>query len=98
MKRKPIPKKVIIRRVKMSELSDVDRELLKKGMADIEAGRVKKVTIPNPKGFKIVASQQVTDAIAAEELGEILKHIVNHAAASRRRRNTKPKSVRRRKP
>jgi hypothetical protein len=87
-------KKFVIRKVKMSELAEADRELLKKGMADAEAGRVTPLKVPKSRGLKVEATKQVMDVfhgIPEGDVQQILQHLVDHAAAQKRRKNTKSK-------
>jgi hypothetical protein len=92
---KKAPKKAFtIRKVKMSELSEEDQDLIRKGLADAEAGRVSPLKVPKPKGLKLEATQQVMDVfhgIPEDDVIKILQEIVNHAAAQKRRKNTKSK-------
>jgi len=87
-------KKFEIRKVKMSELADDEQEMLRKGMADSEAGRVTTLKVPKPKGMKVQATKQVMDAflgIPEKDVIEMLQAIVDHTAAQKRRKNTKSK-------
>lgn len=93
---KKIPKKgFMIRKVKMSELSEEDRWAIERGMADSAAGRVVELQVPKPKGLKVKATQQVMATLQGElseaDFIDIVQHIVDHAAAQKRRKNTKSK-------
>lgn len=96
-KRKPVkkvPQKISIRKVSMSELSEADRELIRKGLAQSEAGQTVQLQVKNPKGFKVTATQQVMDAFKDMPEGavkQMLQHIVNDTAAQKRRGRTKAK-------
>lgn len=87
-------KKFVIRRLDPDTLSDEDRLAIEQGMADMEAGRVTELQVPKPKGLKIQAAKQAMDAfhgVPESDIIEILQHIVNHAVAQNRRKNTKSK-------
>lgn len=93
---KKAPKKAFtIRKVNMSELSEEDRKAIERGMADMEAGRTTELQVPKPRGLKVKASQQVMATLQGElpeaDLIAIVQHIVDHAAAQKRRKNTKSK-------
>ena len=88
---KPIKKQFTIRKVKLEELSEDDRQAIEKGLADSEAGRVTPMQVKNPKGFKVTATDRALDTLRGINVGDILQHIVNHEAARRRRKNTKAK-------
>lgn len=98
--RKParkFPTKIMIRSIYMSELSPLEQVLIKKGLADMKANRVKELKAPKNRGLKIQASATAAatlGTIPAADLNDILQHIVNHTAAARRRKNTKPRLTR----
>jgi hypothetical protein len=94
--KKPIPKKIMIRKVNMSELSKADQELLRKGLAQSAAGQVSPLpNVKNMRGMKVItATKQVMDVfqgLPEGDVQQILQHIVNDAAAQKRRKNTKSK-------
>ena len=87
-------KKFEIRKVKMSELSEEEQEMLQKGLADCKAGRLTPLKVLKSKGMNLEATQQVMDVFHGspeKDIIEMLQHIVDHAAAQKRRKNTKSK-------
>ena len=92
---KKAPKKpFVIRKVKMSELSEYEQEMLQKGLADCKAGRLTPLKVLKSKGMNLEANQQVMDffhGITEKDVAPMLQAFVDHAAAQKRRKNTKSK-------
>jgi len=94
----PIPKKAVFRKLSLSELPEAERACLEQGLADEAAGRMSPVCVPKTRGLKVVVTDQVKNALPPELLKQFAQMIVNHVAAERRRKNTKPKSKHQRRP
>ena len=97
IKRRPsrkFPTKFEIRPVNMSELSPGEQAMLKAALKDTSTDKYTEVAVKNQRGLKVKIAPQVMaglSEIPAADLAEILQHIVDHTAAERRRKRTKPK-------